>query len=154
MRRWRFKFNLSYPLTLIGAILFLILGSIAMCHLYDYLRLTVQVDATIDEWKVVKKSSSSYPIRGLYHVDFQGKTYHGSSILLPPYHLNRSSAEKAIKNLEKKKWRVWLNPYNPTFSSLEKLFPMKKIIYAFLALGVTLYFWFIETSSKIRSPAN
>lgn len=149
-----FKINASYPLTLLGSILFLILGSMAFFNLYNHFRLVAKTEAVIDQWKVVKKSSSSYPIRGTYHFEFQGKSYHGSSVLLPPHHLNRLSAERAILNLEKKKWSVWIDPHNPSFSSLEKTFPMKKIVYALIALGVTLYFWYVETSSRIRSPAN
>lgn len=154
MRRSWFKFNISYPLTTLGALLFLILGSMAFFNLYTHFRLVARTEAVIDRWKVVKKSSSSYPIRGFYHFEFQGKNYQGSSILQPPHHLNRLSAERAILNLEKKKWTVWVDPHNPTFSYLEKPFPAKKIVYALIALGVTLYFWFVETSSRIRNPAN
>jgi hypothetical protein len=154
MKQLWFKFNLSYPLTLLGSILFLILGSMAFFDLFSYFRLVAQTEAVTDHWKVVKKSSSSYPIRCIYHFEFQGKSYQGSSLLLPPHHLNRLSAEKAIIQLEKKKWKVWFDPKNPSISSLEKAYPTKKIVYALIALGVTLYFWFVETNSKIRSPIN
>jgi hypothetical protein len=152
-RAW-FKFNLSYPLTLLGSIFFLILGSLAAAALYGHWRLAARVHATVDHWKVVKKSSSAYSIRGSYHFDFQGKVYQGSSILSPPYHLNRLSAERAISPLKKRVWTVWVDPHHPQVSSLERVFPMKKIIYALVAFGVTLYFWFVETSSRIRNPTN
>ena len=148
MKSW-FKFNL---LTLVGALLTLILGSSALSHYYQFLRLAAQTEAKIEQFKVVKKSSSSYPIRGYYLFDFQGKTYHGSSLLLPPYHLNRLSAETAITQLEKKKWVVWFDPKNPAISTLQKALPAKKIIYALIALGVTIYFWFVETASNTRNP--
>jgi hypothetical protein len=154
MERARFKFNLSYPLTLLGAIFFLILGSLAAVALYSYLRLEVSVFAVVDDWKVVKKSSSTYSIQGSYHFDFRGKTCQGSSVLPPPYHLNRPSAERARLKLEKEAYLVWIDPRHPEISSLERLFPVKKTIYALVALGVALYFWFVETSSRIRSPAN
>jgi hypothetical protein len=153
VRRW-FKFNLSYPLTTLASILFLILGSMALASLHSYFKLSFKTEAVVDHWKVVKKSSSSYPIRGSYHFKFQGKNYQGSSVLSPPYHLNRPSAEKAIFNLEKKKWIVWFDPHQPTFSSLEKALPVKKIIYALIALGVSLYFGFVETNSRMRNPTN
>jgi hypothetical protein len=146
-----FKFNISYPLTLLGSILFLCLGSIAMREYYLYLRLSVRLEASIDHWKVIKKSSSSYPIQGSYHFEFRGKTYQGASSLKPPYPLNRPSAQKMIANLEHSR-KIWIDPYNPTISSLEKVLPIKKIVYALITLGITLYFWFVETSSKIRSP--
>ena len=148
MKSW-FKFNL---LTLVGALLTLILGSAALTHYYQFLKLEAQTEATIEQFKVVKKSSSSYPIRGFYNFEFQGKTYQGSSLLLPPYHLNRLSAEKAISQLETKQWTVWFDPRNPSISTLEKALSVKKIIYALIALGVTVYFWFVETASKNRSP--
>ena len=146
-----FKFNMSYPLTLLGSILFLGLGSVAMRDYYLYLRLSVKVEASIDQWKVIKKSSSSYPIQGKYHFEFQGKTYHGASNLKPPYPLNRPSAQKMIVELEPSR-KLWIDPHNPMISSLERGFPIKKVVYALIALGVSLYFWFVETSSKIRIP--
>lgn len=144
MKSW-FKFNL---LTLTGAVLTLILGSSALTHYYQFLRLEAQAEAKIEQFKVIKKSSSSYPIRGYYHFHFQGKTYKGSSLLLPPYHLNRPSAEKTIAELEAKQWKVWLDPKNPKISTLEKSLSIKKIVYALIALGVTIYFWFVEQSTR------
>ncbi len=154
MRLPRFKINLSYPLTTLGTVLFLVLSGIALSHLYTYFRLEARVEVAIDGWKVIKKSSSSYPIRAKYHFEFQGKSYHGSCLAPPPYHLNYLSAEKEMENLNKKKWSVWIDPHQPTMSSFEKALPIKKIVYAFFTLGITLYFWFVETSSKIRSPIN
>lgn len=151
-RSW-FKFNLSYPLTLLGSTLFLILGSTAMTSLHHYFRLTTRADAIIDQWKVVKKSSSSYPICGWYHFEFQGKTYNGTSFLPPPYHLNRLSAKKLIQ-LQSKSCKVWLDPYHPHISSFEKKLPLKTIVYTLISLGVTLYFWMVETHSKTRHPIN
>ncbi len=154
MKRWWFNFNISYPLTVLGGILFLILGTIAASAVFRHLTLETQTEAVIDQWKVVKKSSSAYPIRGKYHFEFQGKTYYGSSIILPPYHLNRPSAKRAAVQLEKEKWNVWLDPRNPSISALQKESPLKKIVYALVALGITFYFGYVETTSKIRSPMN
>jgi hypothetical protein len=154
MKRWWFNFNISYPLTVLGGILFLILGTIAASACFRHLTLETQTEAVIDQWKVIKKSSSAYPIRGKYHFEFQGKTYQGSSIILPPYHLNRPSAKRAVVQLEKEKWNVWLDPRNPSISMLQKESPLKKIVYALVALGITLYFGYVETTSKIRSPMN
>jgi hypothetical protein len=153
MESW-FKFNLSYPLTILGSVLFLILGSIALASLYTHFTLSMRTEAVVDHWKVIRKSSSSFPFRGSYHFEFQGKIYQGSSVLPPPYHLNRPSAERAMGPLQKKKWFVWFDPRKPSVSSLEKAFPTKKIVYALVALGVTLYFGFVETSSRIRNPTN
>ncbi len=148
-RSW-FKFNISYPLTLLGALLVLILGTLAMIDLYTYFRLRVRVEASVDRWKVIKKSSSSYPIQCQYHFEFQKNSHQGTSLLPPPYHLNRPSAEKALPKIETQK--IWIDPYRPAISALEKELPLKKIVYALIALGVTLYFWLIETNSKIRNP--
>lgn len=147
----RFKFNLSYPMTLLGAVLFLILGVQVGLDLWAYARLTARTEVSIDQWKVIKKSSS-FPLQATYHFGFQGKTYQCKTVLPPPYHLNRLSAEKAIKNLEKFRWMAWFDPRNPSISSLQKEFPLKKTIYALIALGITCYFGFLETHSKIRNP--
>jgi len=145
MSRTWFKFNLSYPLTVLGASLALILGTSALCQLYTYFRLTAHVEASACSWKVVKKSSSSYPIQCQYHFEFKGKNYQGTSLLRPPYHLNRSSAEKALPKMETRK--IWIDPHQPAVSSLEKELPLKKIVYALLSLGTTVYFWLIETTT-------
>lgn len=152
MERFGFKFNLSYPLTLLGSTVFLILGSFAMVSFYDYVRLSVRIEATIDRWKVIKKSSSSYPIQGSYQFEFQGKSWQGASILPPPHNLNRLAAKKIIERLPVGTRSVWIDPRNPKFSSLEKRFPLKPVLYSLTAFGVTLYFWFVETNSRIRNP--
>lgn len=152
MRLHRFKFNLSYPMTLLGAILFFILGIQVCFDLWTYVRLASRTEIVVDQWKVIKKSSSSFPIQTTYHFEFQGKTYQCKAFLHPPYHLNRPSAEKALKNLEQQQWIAWFDPRNPHFSLLQKEFPFKKMIYTLIALGVTCYFGFLETHSKIRNP--
>ncbi len=152
MSRQGFKFNL-YPLTVVGAFVFLTMGSFALTSLYEYLRLAASTEAIVDRWKVVKKSSSSYPICGWYHFEFQGHRYQGSSLLPPPYHLNRASAEQAIKKLNRTRI-IWFDPHRPSISVLKKSFPIKKIIYSFIALGVTFYFGFVETISRRRNPIN
>lgn len=148
----RFKFNLSYPMTLLGAVIFLILGIRACIDLWSYARLTDRKEVIIDRWKVVKKSSSAFLIRATYHFEFQEKTYTCRDVLPPPYHLNRMSAEKAVQKLEKQRWAAWFDRGHPQISSLRKELPLKKIIYSLIALGITCYFVFLETPSKIRNP--
>ena len=153
MSHRRFKFNLSYPLTLVGSAVALFLGFMAVGDYYRYIRLSVTTEARIEKLKVIKKSSSSYPIKAKYTFEFKEKNYNGSTLLPPPYHLNRLSAQKSTLQLANKKWSVWLDPKYPFVSSLSREFPIKRILYFLTALGVTLYFWFVETSSKTRQPA-
>jgi hypothetical protein len=152
MNRPWFKFNFSYPLTCLGAALFLFLGVQVSYDLWSCSRLKVQVSGTIEQLKVVKKSSSSFPLQAVYRFDFQEKIYRNTVLLSPPYHLNRASALKAIKNLEHRQWAVWIDPKHPEISALQKVFPIKKIIYVAMALAVTCYFGFLETNSRMRNP--
>ncbi len=152
-QKW-FNFNFSYSLVVIGAAVFLILGSQAAAALWNYGRLNSQAKASINTWEVVQKSSSSFALKVVYQFEFKENIHQGEMVLAPPYHFNRPSAEKAASNLEKKEWAVWVNSHNPEVSSLEREFPLKKTIYAFIALGITLYFGFLQQSSKIRIQAN
>jgi hypothetical protein len=58
--------------------------------------------------------------------------------------LNRLSAEQQIKILSRQLWKTWYQPGDPKNSTLHKVFPAKKCLYALMAVGVSLYFLYIR----------
>jgi hypothetical protein len=145
MRLPRFKFNGSLLIWLSGLIMagFLITASI---DIWRCLRLEDRVKASIEKWKVIEKSSSQYALRASYTFDYQGKSHRGKTTFSKPYHLNRPSAEKQANILNQKSWTAWVHPGHPEHSSLERVFPLKKCLYALMALGIYLYFIYLRQS--------
>ena len=105
-----------------------------------YSRLKAQTPAQITAWRVVPKGSSAFAIEATYTFEIEGKTFQGKTFFAKPYHLNLSSAERQIKLFSERNWSVWYSPKNPKVSALERVFPMKKIVYAIVVLGVCGYF--------------
>lgn len=151
MRLSGFKFNGSSLLMWLAGI---ILGGFlfsAAVDLWGYLRLEKKTIATVNQWKVIEKSSSQFALRASYTFDAQGKTYAGKTTLSKPYHLNRLSAEKQVKAYEAHKWPVWYQPNHPEISSIEHLFPVKKCLYTLIVLGVFFYFVYLRSNQLIQN---
>ena len=144
MRLPSFKFNASSLLVLLAGLItagFLVSASL---DLWGYLRLEKKSIAKVEKWRVIKKGSSKFALKAHYCFENQGKTYHGKTIFSKPYHLNRLSAEKQIKNYTAQQWPVWYQPSHPEHSSIERLFPFKKCFYSLMVLGVFLYFVYLR----------
>ncbi len=116
------------------------LGS-ACYELWRYQQLEARVPAAIKEWKILEKSPSQFALKASYTFEYQGKVYRSKTVFAKPYHFNRISAEKQIKNISTQPWSVWIQPSHPERSSLQKTFPLKKCLYSLMCLGVFLYFF-------------
>ncbi len=144
MRLPSFKFNASSLLVWLAGLItagFLVSASL---DLWAYLRLEKKSIAKVEKWRVIEKGSSKFAVKGYYAFEVQGKTYHGKTIFSKPYHLNRLSAEKQIKNYTTQQWPVWYQPSHPEHSSIELFFPFKKCLYSLMVLGVFLYFVYLR----------
>jgi hypothetical protein len=144
MRFSQFKFNGSSLLIGVSGVAAAAFLAVAVHGLWGYFRLEEKLPASVYHWKVIEKSSSQFAIRASYTFEREGKTYRGKTIFSKPYHLNRISAEKQIKNFIPHPWQAWHQPGRPAISSLEKVFPVKKCLYALMALGVSLYFLYVR----------
>lgn len=133
----------------LAAVILLWFGVSAGSSLWGYMRLQKSSTAKIARVKVVEISLSEYALR--VHYEFEG--IKGKTVLGKPYYLNQYSAAKAAKGYEHKEVRVWYDPAKPTYNSLEKAFPVKKIIYFFTALAVLLYFYFRLQNAPAESSA-
>jgi hypothetical protein len=105
-----------------------------------YSKLKALAPVQITEWRVVQKGSSSFAIEAAYTFEAKGKAFQGKTLFAKPYHLNLPSAERQVKEFSTRSWSVWYSPTDPSFSALERNLPVKKIVYAVMALGVFGYF--------------
>lgn len=146
MKLLPFKINGSSLLTLLSGGIALYFLVIALFHLGGYFSLEARAPATVQQWSVIKKSSSAFAIEAVYTFEAQGKTVTGQTIFSKPHHLNHPSAERHIEIFSTRPWSVWYSPQDPMHSSLEKTFPTKKLVYALMALGVFGYFLYVRFS--------
>jgi uncharacterized protein DUF3592 len=125
-------------------------GGMACFELWGYFRLKSFAPAQVERWEI-KESSAKYFLEGTYKYEVDGKLYEGRSRLKEPSFLNRLSAEEELKRWEGVRWSVWYNPSAPQVSSLQKLFPYKRVIYAVLSLGLFVYFLLFPRLDRFRN---
>lgn len=142
MKFFSFKINPIFLVFLSGGVAAYFLLA-ALLSFWNYLKLTERAPALVHEWKILPLSSSAYAIEASYRFEAQGRSFSGQTILPKPYHLNSFSAEQQIKNFSSQKWEVWYEAESPLHSSLQRIFPTKKVIYAVMTLGFFLYFFWV-----------
>ena len=72
-----------------------------------------------------------------YTVD--GKKYEGKEVFQGGLYRTPYAAEVAIKTINNSHPVVWYSPYAPDQASIEKFFPLKKLIYALITLFLIGY---------------
>ena len=128
------------------AFLFVILAAtlwysaIALYSYYSHSHLEVQTPVSSMAWEIEEKSDESYLVKGIYHFEFKGNSYPGSTTMTDMIYRNQWAAEQAIKELSDKNWKVWFDPQDPGHSSLQKNFPYKECITAIFLWGLFFYF--------------
>ncbi|HSX12291.1 MAG TPA: hypothetical protein VLF61_02245 [Rhabdochlamydiaceae bacterium] len=110
---------------------------------WHYWRLNTPISVTVNSWDIAQVGSSEYALIASFSYEFEGQRYENKIMFDKPYHLNRYAAQAEIKKWSQKSWTGWLDAKNPQFSSLEKQFPYLTIFYAFISLGVLLYFFYL-----------
>ena len=144
MKFFPFKFNLFIS----GAIA-AYFCTVALLQLWTYHALNSQAPATILAWQTLPRSSA-FAIEASYTFEAQGRTLTGQTIFSKPYHLNTFSAQQQIKKFTERQWVVWYEAKSPAHSSLERVFPLKKVVYAVMALGVFVYFVAVRAWASCR----
>lgn len=140
--------RLSKALILISSIAAIWFSFFFVRDTHAYLRADQRSRAAIYSWEVKEKSGSEYLLYAQYSFDYKGVKYESSTLFKQPIFLNRPSAEKAILDLQDKPWSVWLDPANPSFSTLQRYFPFQEGIKAALCVLVTIYFVFLRVTSR------
>jgi len=116
----------------------------ASYDLCRYAMLNRTAIAHVEGFSIEQTGSSRFVIKAEYSYEASGAKLKGETLFLNPYYLNRPTAERALKNWEKKQWQVFYSSWRPSFSSMQRMFPFKSCIHAVLALGVLVYFFFLR----------
>lgn len=132
-----FIFKLVFGIAILATLWF---GCNVLYDLWIYWRLDQKTSARVEAWDVREISSSQFAIEATYCFVAKEKEWKGKTVFQKPYHLNRPSVEKALKEKSKQPQMVWYNLSNPKFNSLERIFPYKKCFYTVVSLGVLVYY--------------
>ena len=127
-------------------------GTVGATKLWNYEKLSTSVPGHVHQIEVVPKGSK-YALQAVYAYGYEGKTYTKKMLLEKPYHLNRASAESAVKQLKGMDWQVYLDPKAPHFSSLESQFPIRAVVYGVCLVGVFIYFVYMRIHLEFLSRA-
>lgn len=114
---------------------------------WHYLRLNQQVKADAIEWSVLSKSDEEFHPKGQYRFTVDGQEYEGKTIFQKAY-LNDWAAKEAIRRFIHSPPRVLYQEGDPTYSSLENDFPLKKTLYTLFLWILALYFLGLGTYVK------
>jgi hypothetical protein len=95
----------------------------------------------ISSWDIQELSPSKFALKAFYTYSVEGKEYTGETLFHSFYLPNVYAAESEIDHLNKRSWKVWYSPKNPSLSSLEKSFPYKAVTYLTISFFILIYFW-------------
>jgi hypothetical protein len=107
--------------------------------LYDYSRLTYSLSPQQVDWSVVKMEADTFIPHVHYQFSFKSKTYSGSTEWQTHY-LNEWAAREAIKRLKQQTLPIWIDPFSPAHSTIQKTFPLKPTLYMALLWALLVYF--------------
>lgn len=110
--------------------------------LYQYQRLTDQVPVSHIEWSTVELGEEKFAPQAAYQFFLGGRSYTKHHTWQEHY-LNAWAANEAKNQLALKRWKAWVDPSHPDYSSLQKTFPIKECISAIVLWGLWSYFFFI-----------
>lgn len=119
--------------------------------LWNYYRLDTPIPVSVNQWEIKKLGGSDYAVVALFSYEVKGEKYEGRTQFQKPYYPNYYAAEDQIKRFSKRAWKGWVNSKNPHIAALEKPFPYLKIFYAFVILGVLLYFVYLYLATPSKS---
>ena len=140
-------YRLWVVLLAVSGMIALWFAGVAAVGMWNFFCLNAKAPATILEWQIQELSSSRFALEADYRFDIHGNTYTGKTIFEKPHFLNRFAAENYMRINGSKSWETWYRTSNPSHNSLEKEFPKKKCLQAFLTLGVFVYFFFIRSKT-------
>lgn len=128
-------------------------SAIAAYTVFLYSRLNQETPAASVTWKVKKGSADAYFLYA--HYQFTPPNHplqEGETILSSPVFWNVWAAEQAMEEYGANSWTVFYSGSNPAFSTLEKNYPFKECLSAFVTVGIFLYFlWLDHYVAKFRS---
>lgn len=119
---------------------------------YNYLKLSSRAPAKEITWTVEPRTDEQYLLKANYAFAVNGQTYTGTSTIEDRGYWNAYAAEKGVEEFSKKKWIIWYNSRDPSYSSLQKYFPLKECVSAAIMWAIVFYFlWLGYYSSRFRT---
>jgi len=113
---------------------------VAAYRYYNYARLKRATLPTTLKWQIRERSSDEYLVEGDYTFSVNNKNYSGATLRSQDPYLNPYAAERGIDMLSSQSWKIWFDPSNPEYSSLQKNFPLKEVISAICLWALLFYF--------------
>lgn len=110
--------------------------------LKKYFYLNKRTMATVFSWNIVQKKEK-FIICADYFYKVGNKKFGGKTYFKNRY-LNYFSAFDTLNKLSKKDWYAFYASKNNESSNLEKIFPLKNIIYAAISFFIFVYFIFFQ----------
>lgn len=137
----------------LGAIAFLVLlasfyGVAAFQKTFFLWNLKEETPAVIKEWHAKEAESGYFYPYAFFTYQVEGRVLEGASFYKKKYARNPYALEPALRQLAESSLVAYYNPSQPTLVSLEKDYPFKEGIKAFVALVLALYFFFLQKRSK------
>lgn len=108
--------------------------------IYLYLSLDAAAPADKINWSIEQLSEDRFVMKANYSFQVNAQNYSGETIFKNDLYWNPWSAEDALKVYDQKDWTVWYSSKNPAYSSLQKNFPLKESISAFILWLILIYF--------------
>ena len=112
----------------------------AVYRAIDYSRFSEKSKLSELSWKYEALSGESFIPIGKYAFTFKGKSYTGETALTSLTYRNAWAVQQDHQQLSKIYPQVWLDPKNPSHSTLQKMFPLKESISALIMCGLCIYF--------------
>lgn len=136
-------------LTLVAIIVTSYTG-VTLFRVYQYARLTEQIDPEAISWSVNKIAEDDFTLHVFYEFNWKGKNYTGH-MDRGEHYLNPWASREALDKLNQTSFKVWFDPNNPSYSSLFKDFPLKYIVYTGILWLLFFYFIWLGYSVSRRT---
>lgn len=112
----------------------------AIKQIYLYSLLDKNTEININDYKVINLPDEKFAIKAFYEF-YDNNTLVKGSYIIKNNFLNIFTIEDEVQKLNNTKWYVWYSSSGPSYSSLEKKFPIKLSFRALFAVGIFIYFF-------------
>lgn len=135
-RKWPWRLFLGF----IGVIVLGYTG-VTLNKFYRYATLTEQTPVESIRWSIYSHDQEAFAPQADYTFTVDGQGYSNKIIWNEgDYYFNPWALEKPLAQLANQEWKVWFNPKNPTYSALQKNFPVKECLSTVIIWMLLIYF--------------
>ncbi|MBN2479881.1 MAG: hypothetical protein JXA94_06605 [Parachlamydiales bacterium] len=139
-----FKYSFSWILVFIITFSICIyFSAVAINKVYKYLILNEKTYAVDKKFEIKNKNDDYFYVVLSFEYEAFNKKY-SKNVSLKGKFLNQFSAKEFIDKSSNKKLLIFFNKKNPNIFSIEKKFPYKNCIYAFITIGILIYFLILK----------